>query len=326
MDNRNFTIDEILEREKFILVDTSAESAFHQDNDWFHKVAGANIYSQLSQVLLTDVIEGTQEFCEFLSHGNVYTTQGVSEEMARAAVLLRRKDKNLKQGTRRLPKDVRRKQNYRRLTDENPQKQRFISLVSVYDRLNRQIRRGVYTPNTGMPATAENRFAFDYDSLNTLVRDLSAAAGIKKDFRGRHTMFVPLNELKEETYTDEELVATAMYNAAVCSTPTAILTADSDIPKMLDLVVWCSAQAECEESGRLIETLEASPVRAYFIHKNSSANTSIELKTDTAEHIAMLRRSRRIKIIHLPANFEKIFDTVFGRQSPEEKQPYVLAR
>lgn len=256
------SLERILAQEPRILVDLSAQSMF-SDVEWFHLIRRAYDYADIPLSELEKARKMLSGFSELFSHEHVYTTENVVREMERGyemvvnsnAVLKRRKDNS--SGSRQV----------------NHVSRGVPAIQQGMDSLIQTLRRAKSKARASIVGGID---LMGYAVIETMVTAVSEEAYSKKDYSyrvGGH-----IGSRTADLHADEELVATAMYLSTLAFEQVSILTADSDIGRIVDHVVRAVIEAEVPGSFTFIGKLKANPVRVYFVQSPGFATLSYDTR------------------------------------------------
>ena len=232
MVNQILSFEEILEREEYVLVDTSV-SGSKENSGWYRKfVYDADSFSDIDEGVFRERIIGLDFFNSFLRNSNIYTSRGVSFEIENGRNMVQEKIRYLEDrasedsflmefSDRGVFRRRLRRKDHNSNGTEPPQKELLREIQNLYHKAYVQSRRAV------LETEEENT----YEYLENLVLKVTEHTNAKKDFGPRYGEFV--REDKEDFHTDEQLVSLALYSS-VMGNESCIITRDSDFERILN--------------------------------------------------------------------------------------------
>jgi hypothetical protein len=258
MTNQILSFEEMLEREEYVLVDTSVHESV---SGWFKEgIYPVSSFSGIDEELLISKRDGLKYFVSFLEEPRTYTSQGVSLELEKARNMVEFKISRLERLTYGPP----RKKSKGRKREQN---RKFLREIrDLFYQSSLQARKSILKP--------ENKDL--YSLLENFVFKVSEHTNAKKDFSYRYKGYQGGN--KEELHTDEQLVSLALY-LSVQGNESCIVTRDSDLRRILLNSVRYLSDSRVSSQDCLLDSIKGNRIKVYY---NSSLRMG-ELTFDTSE-------------------------------------------
>ena len=212
------SFEQILNQEDFILIDTNVLSCIFSDS-YRDKIYPAKKFLDLDERLLENVNEGTKLVGLWVREPKIHTTTKVSEEFEQFVDILNHKLKMLNWYEKSKRSNLKRDYYH---GDMSPVRQQELmeEICWRYQTILKILKKSIYRPE-------ENRV---FKVLERMILELSEYSGVKNDLRDERIM---IPKKYEDLHADEQLIAVSVYLSTIKNTSSAIITADSDIEKIL---------------------------------------------------------------------------------------------
>ncbi|MFH1376734.1 MAG: hypothetical protein ABIH25_03795 [Candidatus Woesearchaeota archaeon] len=253
----NYCIDEILEKHDIVLLDTGVTTSRNTHSWYEDHVFYAKYFSQLDSNLLSEVCENVETAKRLFLNPKIVTTEGVAYEIANHGKIAKDKLSWLRQREKlRSRKDKMRQDDYDFYTALKAN-----SLADVcfsLHKFHKDALKKIFNPDD------RNK----YNEIEKMVMNVVNNSGIKRE------SFSVYGEMGK-FFTDEQLVASALYLSIVDNKNTAIISTDSDIPIiLLKVKEYCSLENRC--GCKVLEKLCRNPIQPYLISKNNKVGIAVE--------------------------------------------------
>ena len=297
MVNQTLSFEEILEREEYVLADTSIDEYRENGSGWYREfIYPANSFSDIDEEVLRKKVSDLDFFISLLRNPHVYTSPGVVSEIKNGRDIVQGKIEYLKKEDgisdflnilfgQKIPKRNLRRRKYQESNrNGNDQRELLDEIQDLYHGSSVRARRSILRPKRrGL-----------YDRLENLVLKVTENTHSKIDFSLRYGELI--NGDKKDFHTDEQLVSLALYLSMEGSRG-CIISGDSDFGRILiNTFRYLSDPNASYSQDSLLDSIKENWVRFYY---NSSKEVGT-LVLDTFEPISMTRLSseevRRINL------------------------------
>jgi len=272
------TFDDVLQKEDRIFTDT--EISPQEPFGWYYTVYDAKAYSQLNQDLLFQVLKSAEEMREWMSHPRVKATARVADEIKRFRDIIRNKLKFLNRYERQMLRGKRRA--VQDSVGRDMGKDLLESIGFVYHQIFGKARHKQFKP--------DNQQMFSY--LEQMVLDVAATTDAKRDHAANYGK---LPSQAEDLHGDESLVAAALYTALVDFQPSAIVTLDSDIQRLLEITLRKLASGEIKDTYDVADAARHNNIRVYV-----AVDDGLERVSDTARVLVPQKSDKKLDLTQLP--------------------------
>lgn len=238
------SFEEILEKEKYILFDTSSQ----EGSDWYARhVFNARSFSGINVDVLRQAEGRLERSLSFLSNPNVYTVPGVIPEYEKARAIVQESLTFL--GVRY--EHNKRGHKHRRVSHPTGGAQRDLlrNTHELFHNLFLQSKKSLLKP--------EDKNL--YQILERVVIEVAEKTHSKIDFGPCYGNFLDTKDFN----TDEQLVAMSLY-LSLKGNESCIITSDSDIRRILVSSLQYLLDPKARGVMGLEESLEKSRIRIYY--------------------------------------------------------------
>ncbi|MDP4012750.1 MAG: hypothetical protein Q8R00_04065 [Candidatus Nanoarchaeia archaeon] len=247
-----FTLDEVLNGENFIITD-----GVNVQGRWYERaVYPAGSFAKLNQEVLTMLVE--QELpaaLNWVSSPKIHFVQRGVDELQRFAGIISHKLSSLNDYEKGSNKS---RTKSKRIKINGPERVNGKILMEnlnlMYNNLLKVAKRSIYVP--------ENEELFR--TISNLVDVVADNSNAIKDYSMRHRYQDVSSRKAENLHADEQIVATAIYRSVI-GEPTAIVSGDSDIGRLLYHTVRLVTNLEMPNNAQFYDLFNQNPVFTYFI-------------------------------------------------------------
>jgi len=277
------TFEDVLQREERIFTDT--EISPQEQDGWYNDtVYGARRYSQLNHCLLFQVLQSAEEMRDWMSNPRVNATARVADEIKRFRDIIRNKLKFLNRYERQMLRG-----RHRVLQDSvgrDMGKDLLESIGFVYHQIFGKARHKQFKPR--------HQQMFSY--LEQMVLDVAATTDAKRDHAANYGKLQA-----EDLHADESLVAAALYTAVVDFQPSAIVTLDIDIRRLLEVTLRKLACGEIKDTYGVYGAARYNNIRVYVAVDDGLERVSDTARvTDTARVLVPQKSDKIVDLTQLP--------------------------
>jgi len=278
-------LEQVLSSHRFILTDSEIDPT--QSNWYWDHFYPNKHHFQFDSTILKRIIWRGVEYLEWIAHPRVNTVRGIVVERRQIRDILRDKLRNINEN------DSIREENGRMTDDQRERgmtrKALFEELTFLYHHIARIAHKSQFR--------AENPEFMK--SFEELIVDIANGTGAKRDFNVR----IKKHDEPSFSKADEELVATALYRSLILREATNIVSADSDIYRILMATVMYGSLTSDQMRIRCIQ----NPVSVDFITRQGDFRPvySTEQKTQESFYRTISRNPSRNLIEKCKAFFSK---------------------
>lgn len=240
-----FTFEDILNREGYVICDTSVSSS--PNSDWYWEgVYRARNFAGINSEHVKEEAEHLKYFIEFLANQNVYVATGVSSQLERARDMVADKIRYLKI-------EGKKERDWKHKSGEN----QINFLQEVHDLFHescRETRRVSFSP----------RQRREYSTIEKIVMSVTEQTGAKIDLDEIYYQRAKPKNV-EYLHADEQTVAAALYLSIIENRKGCILTRNSNIGRILTNTISYFFYSENRQFNRFWGITRKNGIRIYFV-------------------------------------------------------------
>lgn len=267
MTEQTLSFEEILERERYILVDGSVSCQNEESLGWyFNEIYPANSFLEISKEVLRKVRDDLDFFVSFLENPGVYTPPGIIPELEGGRVITQDSIDFFQSGVVRSEMKSsagRTKKRFRgRINPGETQRNLLCEIRDLFYSARFQAKKSLFEP------PEKDR----YEYLEKIVLGVTENTRPKIDSNLRYEK--PSN-IKEDFHTDEQLVSLALY-LSVQGEESCIVTRDSSIRRILINTLRFLSHPRAFVRDDLLNILQERKITIYYNNAPRRAYNSFD--------------------------------------------------